>query len=177
MQKLPGGLEFRTPPRWESKIAGDAAVLAPPDAKLMADNSPAELYVVTMLAGIEDLKDPRLGALLEGKYLPAGKGRVLGPPRQFQAEGGTGYLHRYEFQQQGINGRLDIYAVQFSQGGVAAVIAAGTPDLMDNRSGLVAALAASLTDGRIGACQGKEPRASAVGSAPPRQEDGPDEQL
>jgi hypothetical protein len=144
LQKLPSGLEFLSPARWEVKVAGEAAVLSPPDAKLMPDRSPAELYVVTTLAGIKDLKDPRLGPLLEGKYLPGGKGKVLGSPKRFQASGGAGYVYRYEFQEQGVTGNLEIYSVEFAQGGVGAVIAVGTVELIANRSSLVAALAASL---------------------------------
>jgi len=145
LQKLPSGLEFRSPALWQTKISGEAAVLSPPDAKLMPDQSPAELYIVSFLAGIKDLKDPRLGALLEGKFLPGGKGRVLGAPRPLQTQGGAGYVHSYEFQQQGVNGRLDIYTAEFPQGGVAAVIAAGTPELIAGRSSSITALAASLS--------------------------------
>ncbi|MEP6535389.1 MAG: hypothetical protein ABJF23_08745 [Bryobacteraceae bacterium] len=160
LQKLAGGVEFHSPAQWQTKISGDAAVVAPPDAKLMPDQSPAELYIVSLLAGVKDLKDPRLGELLEGKYLPAGTKKALAAPKQFQAKGGVGYLHVYEFQQQGTKGRLDVYTVEFPQGGVAAVIAAGTSELIAGRFAPVATMAASLSRAAAAASSAPAPAGS-----------------
>lgn len=140
-QRLANGLEFRTPAGWQVRIANQGAVIAPADAV-----QGSELYIVGVLPSKNlDLSDPKLLPALAGQYFPAeSQARQLGAPRAFRATGGAGYVHSYDFVENGMPGRLQLYAVGFQTGG-AILIAAGRRDLMVNRESALTLIAASFS--------------------------------
>jgi hypothetical protein len=145
LEKLSSGLEFRPPAGWQVKSNDQAAVLLPPNM-VMDGNEPAELYIVAMLAGVKDLQDPNLLAILQGKFIPAEtRFRSTGAPRGFQTAGGPGFVHSYEFVANGMTGALQLYVTGLPAGGVAAALALGRKDLVAQRAPAMLTVATSLS--------------------------------
>jgi hypothetical protein len=144
---LANGLAFRTPAGWAAKTNDRAALLVPPDMAMEpGGKEPSELYVVTLVPGVRDLRDPQLASILRGQYFPVeAQVRSAGPAQPFRAAAGTGYLHRLGAVSQGVVLSINMYVVQLPAGGVAGVVAIARPDLMARREALIAGVAASLT--------------------------------
>lgn len=151
--RLACGLEFQAPAGWHVQSNGTAAVMLPPGAVRDQKGQPVEIYLVTLLAGVKDIDDPRLAAVLEGKTFPAGTTvREVSAPRRFRA---GGLLHSYDFVSGGERGRLDIYALGLAGGGTGALIAAGRPELVERRRAEAAVVASSMMEREASAGAGQ----------------------
>jgi len=138
--RLANGLEFRIPVGWQATRTENGAVLMPPNAV-----SGSEAYIVALLPNVTDIQDPRLLAKLAAQYSSSGvHGVASGSPVSFQSAGGPGFIHSYDFVENGQRGRLQFYLVALPTGGAAAVVAAGTRELIPLRSVNVLGVASSL---------------------------------
>jgi len=138
--RLANGLEFRIPVGWQATRTENGAVLMPPNAV-----SGSEAYIVALLPNVTDIQDPRLLAKLAAQYSSSGvHGVASGSPVSFQSAGGPGFIHSYDFVENGQRGRLQFYLVALPTGGAAAVVAAGTRELIPLRSVTVLGVASSL---------------------------------
>lgn len=145
-ERLAGGVEFRTPSGWTAKVAGDAALLMPPDMVMEpGGKDPSELYIVALMPGIRNLQDPQLLSILQAKFFPKdANARMVGAAQPFQAAGGPGYAYRYDAVSQGIALRMQLYVVGLQGGGVAGLVAVARPGLLMMRGTAIANVAVSL---------------------------------
>jgi hypothetical protein len=138
-QRMANGLEFRAPAGWQVVRTTNGAVLTPPNAV-----TGSEMYIVALLPGTVNVQDPEAGVQVGGGKLASLHAVATGAPVPFQAEGGRGYMHSYDFVENGQRGRLQVCLVALGNSSVAAVIAAGTRELVPARAAAVLSIAASL---------------------------------
>jgi hypothetical protein len=142
-QQLSSGLTLRVPATWTLSPTQEGAALIPP-----SHSQQDEVYAVGLLPGVKDLNDPQLQSALSGQLAAEGTGvRPAGQPFSFQAEGGAGRVHAYDFAKDGIRGRMLFFLVGLRGGGVALLLAVGTPELLTTRHSDLAAIASSLSQG------------------------------
>lgn len=145
-QRLSSGLEFKLPVGWQMTAGPDGAVIMPPDAVWAAPNDPSEIYIVAVLAGVKDVTDPGLAALVQRKYFANNRIQEAGRPRPFAAVTGGGLIHDFDAVENGMPIRIRLYVAGLPGGGVAALIAVGHRGLVENREAVLAAVAATLTN-------------------------------
>jgi hypothetical protein len=142
-QQLASGLTLRVPAGWTLSPTQEGAALIPPN-----HSQQDEVYAVGLLPGVKDLNDPQLQSALSGQLSVEGTGvRAAGQPFSFQAEGGAGRVHAYDFAKDGIRGRMLFFLVGLRRGGVALLLAVGTPERLTSRHSDLAAIASSLAQG------------------------------
>src|SRR5581483_7221940 len=106
-QRLANGLEFHVPAGWQVTRTEHGAVLTPPNAV-----KGSETYLVALLAGVTDVQDRGLLAKLASQYsLTNVHASPAGAMMAFQTAAGSGYVHSYDFVENGQQGRLPFYLV------------------------------------------------------------------
>jgi hypothetical protein len=159
-RRLANGLEFRTPAGWQVTPSQHGAVLSPPNAA-----AGSETYLVALLPGVTDVQDRGVLARLAAQYsLNNVHATRVGGMMAFQTANGAGYVHSYDFVENGQQGRLQFYLVPVRTG-VAAVVAAGTREIIPARGPALLSIASSLTQGTV-ATQVAETPAPASGGGP-----------
>lgn len=144
-ERLNNGLEFKLPAGWQIKAGPDGALIMPPDIVWAGQDDPAEMYIVAILAGVKDVTDPQLTALLQTKFFANSRLQSGGPPRSFTAGNGKGIVYDFNAMENGVPLRVQLYVAGLPGGGVATLIAGGKKGLIEKREATLTGIAATLT--------------------------------